>query len=257
MGESTGKSRGSTFVVGAVGAAVAAFAAVFAVDGVREDLCGWVVPLLERNVIGCGEQFEPISPREAEEFLALYYGRAGGAQPEAAWEMQTADARSMTNRDDFNSLWEGVYWAEIVGPLEASDTSFNAFSVGVRYYHEDGSVVVRREESVLTTEEGDIFLDRKDQHAWREDSREVAYPRVKVISSVNTYQMARSDAQPAMFAHEMNVGGHLLGLCLLEEGSEDVAWIRTPQGWISYDSVDVSAAKLDAMVRCDERYSTF
>lgn len=236
-----------------LGSVVTALVGLFAVDEVREDFCQAGVPRIQANLPGCGDKFEPIAATDAELPLALFYGRAGGADPSLAWDMLSIEAQQQVGRDQFMESWDGYYWAELVQDIEPIADRFNTFTIHVRYYGEGGTVTERRNEVALTSSGGRIVVQSESRGS-RTQTAELDFPNVRLTRPENTYQQPSLESDVAMFSTEVDVGGTLTVLCRLDPGNAEApqAWLRTPQGWIVADAMEQVAP--ESVVTCDPRY---
>lgn len=236
-----------------VGSVLTALVGLFAVDEAREDFCQAGVPRIQANLPGCGDKFEPIAATDAELPLALFYGRAGGADPSSAWDMLSAEAQQRIGRDQFMESWDGYHWAELVQEIEPISDRFNTFTIHVRYYGEEGTVTERRNEVSLTSSEGRVLVNSESRGP-RTQTGQREFPKARLLRSENTYQQPSLESDVAMFSTEVDVGGTLTVLCRLEADNAEArqAWLRTPQGWIVVDAMEQVAP--ESVETCDPRY---
>jgi hypothetical protein len=219
----------------------------------------------------CGDKYARVEQDEAEKFLMLFYGRAGGPDPGRAYELLTDAERQRVSGDSFAQGWEDVAGAELLG-IEPTDRH-NAYEVTVRHYEAEdtpkplppGQVVVRRSEVELRKLGGVVQLEKasspdrvaveRDGHTYPlHDHR---YPRAELLRQHGTFrEPSTTSGHPAAFDTEFRVGGILSVLCTLSPPdsaqsfmTED--WVRTPQGWIP---AAVLSAPDGFAPTCDPRY---
>lgn len=263
-----GRTRWSlAFLSGSLVTLVTVSTGLLSVDGVKDEACRWRADQLWKKettgpepyreaFLGCGDSYSAISIAGAEDFIRNYMGKRSGADPGSAWALRTGEAREVTTRDEFIAAWENSLWAELVsspdGSREAVSQSdgFNHFIVFSREYAVDGRVTSRRTNVTLTVDRGELRLYSEDEGR-RLAAPVITYPRATVLTDVNTYQLPRSDSDPAVFSHEMNTDGTGWLEVLCQLNTPDGAWLRTPQGWIRRDATEVDR---DPTFDCNPEY---